>query len=89
MAESQAFDEVEILDHVLSVTVEEGRYRFRLFWQEDLLLDQEFNDVDDGITELQNAFFGLEFDFYGHKDREHARDEFFRCIRTRWRWLHK
>lgn len=89
MAESQTFDEVEILDHVLSVTVENRLYRFRLFWQADLLLDQEFNDVDDGLTELQNAFFGLEFDFYGIKDREHAREEFFRCIRTRWRWLHK
>ena len=88
MAENQTFDEVEILDHVLSVTVENRRCRFRLFWQEDLLFDKVFTDIDDGITELQNSFFGLEFDLYGHKEREIARDQFFRVIRTRWRWLH-
>lgn len=88
MPENQTFDEVEILDHVLAVSHDNGFLNFRIFWRNDIILDFQTLDIDEGITELQNAFFGLEFDLYGKKDREYASKEFFRVIRTRWRWLH-
>ncbi len=89
MPENQAFDEVEVLDHVLSVTIEKGKYIFRLFWKDSIVLDETFYDLDEGLRELQNSFFGLEFDVYNYKDREIAREQFMRVLRTRWRWLHK
>lgn len=89
MAESQAFDEVEILDYVLSVSIEENRFHFRLFWRDSVILNHIFDSVDEGIEELNASFFGLEFDVYGPQEREQARDQFYRVIHTRWRWLHK
>ena len=89
MPANQTFDEVEILEHVLIVSIELKKYHFRLFWKDSLIMNQFFYDLEEGLKDLQNAFFGLEFDAYNCKDRETARNEFFRVIRTRWRWLHK
>ena len=33
-------------------------------------MNQFFYDLEEGLKDLQNAFFGLEFDAYNCKDRE-------------------
>lgn len=86
--ENQTFDEIEILHHRISVHVLENTYQFQVYWKDTEILNQNYHDLYDGLTELQNAFFGLEFDVYDHIMRETARKEFFRVLRTRWRWLH-